>query len=84
MINALLQILTLVILSTAMPAYVTPWFLIAVVPVVIVFLPDEEYNVIFFLDSYPCPDPSGAKFCQDLPCPMNTLIVCVSVLVWQS
>ena len=37
MINALLQILTLVILSTAMSAYVTPWFLIAAVPVVIVF-----------------------------------------------
>ena len=37
MINALLQILTLVILSTVMSAIVTPWILFAAVPVVIVF-----------------------------------------------
>ena len=37
MTNGLLQIMTLVILSTAMSAVITPWILIAVVPVVIVF-----------------------------------------------
>ena len=36
-INGLLQILTLVVLSTVMSAIITPWILIAVLPVVIVF-----------------------------------------------
>ncbi|XP_060552552.1 ATP-binding cassette sub-family C member 5-like [Ruditapes philippinarum] len=44
--NTLLQILSLVILSVAMAAYIIPWILIAIVPVVIVFYIMKQISTV--------------------------------------
>lgn len=44
--NSFLQIFTLVILSVAMAAYVIPWILIAIVPIVIVFYIMKQISTV--------------------------------------